>query len=165
MPPPKPRCHELLVKKASDRLNITCIPARLSIITKPLNGRMACHYCGQCNRGCQVKANFSSGDVLIAPALADRQADAHHERDGARGDDRAGRPRDRRVVHRQEHDDGRARPREGRRAGGERDGDRRACYSTRSRARSRTDSPTRAAPSASISPTPPAPVSPGTFRR
>lgn len=67
-PPPKPRCHELLVKKASDKLNITCIPARLSIITKPLNGRQACHYCGQCNRGCQVKANFSSPDVLIAPA-------------------------------------------------------------------------------------------------
>jgi len=70
MPPPKPRCYELLVKKASDKLNITCIPARLSIITKPLPGRLACHYCGQCNRGCQVKANFSSGDVLIAPALA-----------------------------------------------------------------------------------------------
>ncbi len=69
-PPPKPRCHELLVKKASDKLNITCIPARLSIITKPLNGRQACHYCGQCNRGCEVKANFSSPDVLIAPALA-----------------------------------------------------------------------------------------------
>jgi len=70
MPPPKPRCYELLVKKASDKLNVTCIPARLSIITKPLPGRMACHYCGQCNRGCQVKANFSSGDVLIGPALA-----------------------------------------------------------------------------------------------
>jgi choline dehydrogenase-like flavoprotein len=69
MPPPKPRCHELLVKKASDKLNITCIPARLSIITKPLPGRQACHYCGQCNRGCQVKANFSSPDVLIEPAL------------------------------------------------------------------------------------------------
>ncbi|MEP6491528.1 MAG: GMC family oxidoreductase [bacterium] len=69
-PPPKPRCHELLVKKASDKLNITCIPARLSITTKALPGRQACHYCGQCNRGCQVKANFSSGDVLIAPALA-----------------------------------------------------------------------------------------------
>jgi len=69
MPPPKPRCHELLVKKASDKLNITCIPARLSIITKPLNGRQACHYCGQCNRGCSVKANFSSPDVLIDPAL------------------------------------------------------------------------------------------------
>jgi choline dehydrogenase-like flavoprotein len=69
-PPPKPRCHELLVKKASDKLNITCIPARLSIITKPMPGRQACHYCGQCNRGCQVKANFSSPDVLIGPALA-----------------------------------------------------------------------------------------------
>jgi choline dehydrogenase-like flavoprotein len=69
-PPPKPRCYELLVKKASDNLKITCIPARLSIITQPKPGRQACHYCGQCNRGCQVKANFSSPDVLIAPALA-----------------------------------------------------------------------------------------------
>ena len=68
LPPPKPRCYELLVKKASDKLNITCIPSRLSIITKPINGRMACHYCGQCNRGCTARANFSSPDVLIAPA-------------------------------------------------------------------------------------------------
>ncbi|HEX7978188.1 MAG TPA: GMC family oxidoreductase [Gemmatimonadaceae bacterium] len=69
LPPPKPRCYELLVKKASDNLKITCIPARLSILTQPKPGRQACHYCGQCNRGCQVKANFSSPDVLIAPAL------------------------------------------------------------------------------------------------
>jgi len=69
-PAPAPRCYELLIKKASDKLNITCIPARRSVITKPLNGRAACHYCGQCGRGCTVKANFSSPDVLIAPALA-----------------------------------------------------------------------------------------------
>jgi choline dehydrogenase-like flavoprotein len=69
-PAPKPRCYELLVKKAADNLKVTCIPSRLSIITKPLPGRQACHYCGQCNRGCSVKANFSSPDVLIAPALA-----------------------------------------------------------------------------------------------
>ncbi len=69
-PAPKPRCYELLVKKASDRLGVTCIPSRLSVLTKPKPGRMACHYCGQCNRGCSVKANFSSPDVLIAPALA-----------------------------------------------------------------------------------------------
>jgi len=68
-PPPKPRCYELLVKRASDKLSITCIPSRLSIITKGINGRQACHYCGQCTRGCRVKANFSSPDVLIAPAL------------------------------------------------------------------------------------------------
>ncbi|MFL5608097.1 MAG: GMC oxidoreductase [Gemmatimonadaceae bacterium] len=68
-PAPRPRCYELLVKKTSDKLGITCIPSRLSITTKALPGRQACHYCGQCNRGCSVKANFSSPDVLIAPAL------------------------------------------------------------------------------------------------
>ncbi|MCX5765828.1 MAG: GMC family oxidoreductase [Gemmatimonadetes bacterium] len=69
LPAPKARCRELLVKKASDKLNVTCIPSRLSILTKPVNGRMACHYCGQCNRGCAVNANFTSTNVLIAPAL------------------------------------------------------------------------------------------------
>src|SRR5438045_1173915 len=70
LPTPKPRCHELLVKQAADRLHVTCIPARLSILTRPLNGRAACHYCGQCNRGCRVNANFTSTNVLLAPALA-----------------------------------------------------------------------------------------------
>ena len=70
LPPPKPRCYELLVKEAADRLHVTCIPSRLSILTRPLNGRAACHYCAQCNRGCAVNANFSSTNVLIAPALA-----------------------------------------------------------------------------------------------
>ena len=68
LPPPKPRCYELLVKRACDRLRVTCIPARLSILTRPLNGRPACHYCGQCNRGCAVHANFSSTNVLLPPA-------------------------------------------------------------------------------------------------
>ena len=68
-PPPEPRCYELLVKQASDQLGITCIPARLSIITKQHGDRPACHYCGQCNRGCRTRSNFSSPDVLIAPAL------------------------------------------------------------------------------------------------
>ncbi len=70
LPPPRPRCFELLVKDAADRLHVTCIPARLSIITRPLNGRAACHYCGQCNRGCKTNSNFTSTNVLIAPALA-----------------------------------------------------------------------------------------------
>ena len=68
LPPPKPRCHELLIKQAADKLNVTCIPSRLSILTKPLNGRSACHYCGHCGRGCSVHANFSSTSVLIPPA-------------------------------------------------------------------------------------------------
>jgi len=69
LPPPRPRCYELMVKDAADRLNVACIPARLSIITKAHNGRAGCHYCGQCNRGCRTNSNFSSTNVLIAPAL------------------------------------------------------------------------------------------------
>lgn len=70
LPPPRPRAYELLVIEAARRLNITCIPARLSILTRPLGGRQACHYCGQCNRGCAVHANFSSTNVLFPPARA-----------------------------------------------------------------------------------------------
>src|SRR5499426_556020 len=69
-PPPRPRCYELLIKQACDRLRITCIPSRLSILTQPLNGRDACHYCGQCGRGCATHSNFSSPSVLLPPALA-----------------------------------------------------------------------------------------------
>jgi choline dehydrogenase-like flavoprotein len=73
MPPPKPRCYELLIKQAADRLKITCIPSRLSIITQPLGNRLACHYCGQCNRGCAQHSNFSSPSVLIPPAMATKR--------------------------------------------------------------------------------------------
>ncbi|HEV8363223.1 MAG TPA: GMC family oxidoreductase [Gemmatimonadaceae bacterium] len=70
MPPPKPRCWELVVKQAADKHKVTCIPSRLSIITKPLGNRAPCHYCGQCNRGCMTNSNFSSVGVLIPPAMA-----------------------------------------------------------------------------------------------
>src|SRR6201988_2659825 len=70
LPPPKPRCTEILVKKACDKLNITCIPARLAILTKAHNGRLPCHYCGQCGRGCTTASNFSSSQVLLPPAMA-----------------------------------------------------------------------------------------------
>src|SRR6185437_11202351 len=68
-PAPRPRCHELLVKEASDKLGVTCIPSRLSILTKSIHNRAACHYCGQCNRGCATNSNFTSPNVLIYPAM------------------------------------------------------------------------------------------------
>ncbi|HLW79785.1 MAG TPA: GMC family oxidoreductase [Terriglobia bacterium] len=70
LPAPKPRCYELVVQKACQKLGIPCVPARLSIITRPLNGRPACHYCGQCGRSCATGSNFSSPTVLLPPALA-----------------------------------------------------------------------------------------------
>jgi choline dehydrogenase-like flavoprotein len=68
MPPPKPRCTEIIIKQACDKLKVTCIPSRMAIITQQLNGRAACHYCGQCGRGCIAASNFSSSQVMIPPA-------------------------------------------------------------------------------------------------
>jgi choline dehydrogenase-like flavoprotein len=67
-PPPRPRCYELYVKQACDTMGVTCIPARLSVITQRLGDRAPCHYCGQCNRGCMTNSNFSSPNVLLFPA-------------------------------------------------------------------------------------------------
>ncbi len=70
LPPPKPRLHELMIKKAATSIGIPVIPSRLSILTKPVNEeRGSCFYCNQCGRGCQVYADFSSSSVLVKPAL------------------------------------------------------------------------------------------------
>jgi choline dehydrogenase-like flavoprotein len=69
LPPPAPRAFERLIKKSCDRLEVRCIPSRLSILTKPHNGRAACHYCGQCGRGCATHSNFSTPSVLLPPAF------------------------------------------------------------------------------------------------
>ena len=68
-PPPKPRCTDRIVKKACDRLGITCVAGRRAVLTQPLNGRAPCHYCGQCGRGCISASNYSSSQVMIFPAL------------------------------------------------------------------------------------------------
>jgi choline dehydrogenase-like flavoprotein len=70
LPPPPPRCTETIIKKACDKVGVLCVPSRLAILTKPLNGRAACHYCGQCGRGCISASNFSSSQVMIPPAQA-----------------------------------------------------------------------------------------------
>jgi choline dehydrogenase-like flavoprotein len=70
LPAPRPRCYELVVQRACRKLAIPCIPSRMSILTRSLNGRPACHYCSQCGRGCATSSNFSSPTVLIPPAQA-----------------------------------------------------------------------------------------------
>lgn len=78
LPPPKPRLHELFIKNAATKAGVKVIPSRLSILTKKINDqRGACFYCGQCNRGCQVYADFSSSSVLVKPALATGKVDLY----------------------------------------------------------------------------------------
>jgi choline dehydrogenase-like flavoprotein len=69
MEPPAPRCSDLLVRRGCEKLHIPCIAGRAAVITKPHNGRAACHYCAQCTQGCRTASSFSSSQVLIPPAL------------------------------------------------------------------------------------------------
>lgn len=78
LPPPKPRLHELMLQKAGAKLNIPVITARMSMLTRPVNKeRGACFFCGQCNRGCQVYADFSSSSVLVKPAMKSGHVDLY----------------------------------------------------------------------------------------
>jgi len=69
LPAPKPRCSDLVVKRGCEKLRIPCISGRAAIVTKPHNGRAACHYCAQCTQGCRSASSFSSSQVMIPPAL------------------------------------------------------------------------------------------------
>ncbi len=70
LPPPKPRLHELMIKKAAKSVGVPVIPSRLSILTKQINSeRGQCFFCAQCGRSCKVYGDFSSSSCLVIPAL------------------------------------------------------------------------------------------------
>ena len=78
LPPPKPRLHELFIKKAAVGSGVPVIPSRLSILTKQLPGnkeRGGCFFCGQCGRSCKVYGDFSSSSCLVKPAIATGKVD------------------------------------------------------------------------------------------
>ena len=63
------KAHEVLVDKSCTKLGIKATSSRQAVITAPLNGRPACHYCGQCGRGCSTASNYASSYVQIFPAM------------------------------------------------------------------------------------------------
>ncbi len=71
LPPPKPRLHELFLKRAGNKIGIPVVPSRLSILTKDIGNpdRGQCFFCAQCNRSCKIAADFSSSNALVIPAV------------------------------------------------------------------------------------------------
>ena len=65
MPPPHPRCGEVLLRKAATRLGIKVVAGRRAVLTKDHRGFPACHYCGACGKGCDTASFFNSADHLI----------------------------------------------------------------------------------------------------
>lgn len=69
--PPMPlTCQEMLLRnRAKSKLGWTVTPTRSANLTKPINGRAACHYCGPCERGCQSRSYFNAAFTTVADAV------------------------------------------------------------------------------------------------
>jgi choline dehydrogenase-like flavoprotein len=64
--PPHPwRCTEIDMRDKLARIGVPVINGRTAVLSAPYDGRPACHYCGACGVGCDVRARFSTLDVII----------------------------------------------------------------------------------------------------
>jgi choline dehydrogenase-like flavoprotein len=69
-PPMGMSCAEMQLRtRVKAKLGRTVTLGRAANITKPLNGRQACHYCGPCERGCATHSYFNSAFTTVADAL------------------------------------------------------------------------------------------------
>jgi choline dehydrogenase-like flavoprotein len=73
LPPMEMTCAELVVKDAvakhfpGERMMTI---GRAAILTQPHRGRLPCHYCGPCARGCITRSYFSTLNSTLPAALA-----------------------------------------------------------------------------------------------
>jgi choline dehydrogenase-like flavoprotein len=76
LPPMGMTCSEWHVRDvAKQRFGRTMTLGRSANLTRPLNGRMACHYCGPCERGCITHSYFNSSFTTLKDALATGKCD------------------------------------------------------------------------------------------
>jgi choline dehydrogenase-like flavoprotein len=64
-PAHKPRCTELFLKERAAKVGAPVLLERTAVLNAPYDGRPKCHFCGPCGHGCDVRARFSSLDVII----------------------------------------------------------------------------------------------------
>ena len=63
-------CGEVALREAAMKKWKRVITiGRAAVLTKALNGRQACHYCGPCNRGCVTSSYFNSVTTTIPDAV------------------------------------------------------------------------------------------------
>ena len=70
-PPMGLTCSETLLREqVRKKLGWTVTLGRSANLTKPINGRAPCHYCGPCMRGCMTHSYFNSAFTTVADAVA-----------------------------------------------------------------------------------------------
>jgi choline dehydrogenase-like flavoprotein len=63
-------CAETQLRtRVKSKLGYTVTIGRSANITRPLNGRRACHYCGPCEHGCVTHSYFNAAFTTVADAL------------------------------------------------------------------------------------------------
>ena len=71
LPPMHLTCGEELLKSAiREKFGRALTIGRCAILTKDLNGRPKCHYCGPCSRGCRTGSYYSSPSSSLPAAEA-----------------------------------------------------------------------------------------------
>ncbi|HEY3128528.1 MAG TPA: GMC family oxidoreductase [Acidobacteriota bacterium] len=69
LPPMGLTCGEQLLKKAVDHMGRRLTIGRVAMLTRPHNGRPACHYCGECERGCDTNSFYASTLTTLEDGL------------------------------------------------------------------------------------------------
>jgi len=71
LPPMKMSCGEIqLRERVEAKFGYTVTIGRSAVLTQNHNGRLACHYCGPCERGCSTFSYFSSPFTTVKDALS-----------------------------------------------------------------------------------------------
>lgn len=70
-PPMEMTCGEEILRDQVKAKMDRCVTiGRVAILTKPLNGRQPCHYCGPCEQGCSTFSYYSSPFTTLKAAAA-----------------------------------------------------------------------------------------------
>ena len=64
------RCLDYIIQKGAGRIGVPYLSDRCAQLTVGHNGHLACHYCGNCTRGCDVGSFFSPTWFTIPEAEA-----------------------------------------------------------------------------------------------
>lgn len=70
LPPMKFRCLDYILHAGADKVGVPYLPDRIAQLTVNHNGHPACHYCGDCNTGCDTGSFFSTPYFLLPSARA-----------------------------------------------------------------------------------------------
>ena len=78
--PPMPwRCIDYIIQKGAEKIGVPYLPDRCAQLTVGHNGHPACHYCGNCSRGCDVGSFFLADLVHDSRCRGDEESDARDE--------------------------------------------------------------------------------------